>query len=365
MAEEVYYFTDAGNSSPSLFYAQSTIGSDNVHVGQGTSISEFWNLASTWSFGGVPALSELTDAYIIFEVTEGFHSNTYYNGKIDTEILDEIFSVLKDNGCYIMFICNVDETRFYSCTNFLSYVDVHINTDMLTIFVMNIINTVLQQSSSNSLRNSTFIFDQNAAAYATIQGVEASTAYALFASYVVGEYANGNVDPWIAFDNNNINVYAHVSGTTFRNLRFRSFPTVEASNILQNHGDGNFICTIGSTIPDSTSVNSFWTFMTGFRMGMGKTQTDLPFYLYNPTNYQLADNLSNSENMQMGGYGLASFHYKIEEMITAFLEGYDMSNYDNWSGVCEVTRKPFSDNATGGWMADLQMVVSAWQVQTN
>lgn len=53
--------------------------------------------------------------------------------------LSEAFENLKRRGCTVVFICDTDEERFSDYAGFLDYVDMHINTDKLYLFMTSVI----------------------------------------------------------------------------------------------------------------------------------------------------------------------------------------------------------------------------------
>ena len=105
--------------------------------------------------------SEIQDAKVIIEVSTGLlygnNANEIENNVIDyNDLLEDIFYDLKSSNCTNMFICSTDECWFSHYSGFLDYVDIHINTDILSVFTYNLLRVVFEDYN---LPGSTFIID--------------------------------------------------------------------------------------------------------------------------------------------------------------------------------------------------------------
>lgn len=59
-----------------------------------------------------------------------------------------------------MFICGTDESLFENYNHFLTYVDIHINTDIFSSFMIQIFESIID-NGSEGFRNVTFILDES------------------------------------------------------------------------------------------------------------------------------------------------------------------------------------------------------------
>ena len=109
-----------------------------------------------------------------FEVEENsvviFEKTTWgkrYNALIETnDTLSDLFSSWRSDGCKVIFVNGVEEARLLGLdldydtspyTEFLQYVDIHINTDMFTLFMDNILRI---QFDYEPINNFCFVLDE-------------------------------------------------------------------------------------------------------------------------------------------------------------------------------------------------------------
>ena len=110
-----------------------------------------------------------------FEVEENsvviFEKTTWgkrYNALIETnDTLSDLFSSWRSDGCKVIFVNGVEEARLLGLdldydtspyTEFLEYVDIHINTDMFTLFVDTILRIHFDYGPIN---NFLFVLDES------------------------------------------------------------------------------------------------------------------------------------------------------------------------------------------------------------
>ena len=110
-----------------------------------------------------------------FEVEENsvviFEKTTWgkrYNALIETnDTLSDLFSSWRSDGCKVIFVNGVEEARLLGLdldydtspyTEFLQYVDIHINTDMFTLFVDTILRIHFDYGPIN---NFLFVLDES------------------------------------------------------------------------------------------------------------------------------------------------------------------------------------------------------------
>ena len=80
------------------------------------------------------------------------------DGDTWADSLLNFFQSVKDENCRTMFICETDETWFNDATDFLDYVDVHINTDLITPFMYNILKDM--EDREDRISDVSLIFDR-------------------------------------------------------------------------------------------------------------------------------------------------------------------------------------------------------------
>lgn len=151
----LYYFTDNPNYE---YYLDGVITSNGF---SGNNVENYYY--STHGFENAGELEyEIINLYdsgffsfdnsiVIFEMRDGFIDECYEKKTVFAQYLEYIFRNLKEEctNNSIMFICGTDEALFSNYSNFLNYVDIHINTDIATIFMYNAMERI-EQNTENS-----------------------------------------------------------------------------------------------------------------------------------------------------------------------------------------------------------------------
>ena len=132
-APSVYYFSDDYYVSSFISQIISNTSLSSTDIDYYT-----WNDDFRMRFENYyDDFDDIEDAFVIFELLNGFENLFYRNNVYFTDELEDVFETLKDNGCYIMFICDTDEILYEGYNYFLDYVDFHIITSCKQHIVLN------------------------------------------------------------------------------------------------------------------------------------------------------------------------------------------------------------------------------------
>lgn len=118
-----------------------------------------------------PYLYEVEEnSVVIFEKTiwEPHYDISTQTDKLqdDNDFLIYLFSFWRSDGCKVIFVNGLEEARLLGLdldydtspyTEFLQYVDIHINTDMFTLFMDNILRI---QFDNQPINNFLFVLDE-------------------------------------------------------------------------------------------------------------------------------------------------------------------------------------------------------------
>ncbi len=104
----------------------------------------------------------INNAYVIVEINKFISGNTFSDtNTVFFNLLSSLFYEMKSNGCKIMFVCGTEEALFENCTDFLDYVDIHVNTDIFSMFLINIFLRAEYDCGTAQLENCTFLLDDS------------------------------------------------------------------------------------------------------------------------------------------------------------------------------------------------------------
>ena len=148
--ENIYYFSDYYYASN--FYNQVLLniqGVSSVHFEQ----IEFEGLNTLQNMYSLGVFNNVEDSLVIMELRSMSQENY--------ALLEDVFDVLKTNGCKIMFLNGVEEVKmlpmwqsdFYSTfsNRFLRYVDIHVNLDIFSVFIDTIFEMYEDDKSMDSV----------------------------------------------------------------------------------------------------------------------------------------------------------------------------------------------------------------------
>ena len=320
------------------------------------------------------AYTTLQNDYVVFELADAIVSqidNPNNDYDLLTDLLLEMFSTMKENGCQIMFICGKDEAMFLNHNEFLDYVDIHINTDILDIFIMNVFYRMVQANDGEmKLENCTFFLDANFSQNIQ-QGYKNSWFfYAYFIPYFRSVYRTEiTQNDWSSqelFNGKNIKILCHLGNDIFTgHLEENAFydpvnNTYVASTFteLEPYIENQQICAIGRTMGDQAYSHAWLQLMIGLRDSL---EFDLPIYMYEDVTYYFTE----YEEPDVYTVRHDTGYYSILE---DFVTDQDLTGYDNWEGRCDITHKGISFGPDG-WLVSLageeDFFVLGWQLYMN
>ncbi len=286
--------------------------------------------------------------------------------------LKDIFEDMYSKNCRIMFINGMEEVRMldwnmnlYDCpyTEFLDYVDIHINLDIFTVFV----DTILEKAETDGqISNTTFILDGTLVYRDLLENFyfpdyindwywEANygIVQCWFLDYYLLPYfymRYAEIDEFMAKDNlgellteYGIKIICHTGGNNYYDL----LNDIEISLYDRDFSDYIYneqVFAIGTSWQDEYFVNE-WLY--SLRTYQETSYEFFPIYFYNENNFDLW--ISEDEYFRTAS-GTEYFMENIfPDIALAFASGDDLSVYDNWDGRCVVTHKPIYAGENG-WL---------------
>ena len=150
--DKLYWFSD--NSGSQTYFQQLVLTFPQIDIQMYYKSPEifherFMNDISMGQF------SSVANDYVIFEVRSGIDDWVSIAGCA----LYNVFSYFDSKDCKIMFICGTEELKFYKQNDFLDFVDIHINTDLLTVFLSSLFYKVENDYGDTKFENATFFID--------------------------------------------------------------------------------------------------------------------------------------------------------------------------------------------------------------
>ncbi len=284
--------------------------------------------------------SVYANSYFIVEFSQGFEVEEEGTPLTTTQILNSLFEKLKSIGCKIMFICDTDEMRFIRDNAFLGYVDLHVNSDIWSVFMMSFFYEVVEAVESIQLQNVTFILnDQMVTVSQYCDFYHVALVPFIKATYADEVQNYATIDAFL--QDINVNVF-YPCGTDARGQLYRR---------LNSDTNGDF--TLNESLEDEVPLSDLSGQLGTTIYGVAKTPNqndgqieawigqiealrlasgeEIPTYVFSTINKNYdAYNDVYSARPYGGGY---------YEYIEAFLTQDDYSELDNWSGECPVTHK--------------------------
>ena len=279
----------------------------------------------------------IEDAYVIFEMQDTMGETTSPTDEdYLPNILLELFSTLKENGCKIMLIFGTDETRFLENNEFLDYVDIHINTDIFYLFICNVFMDMAEMSTDWKLEGVTFIFDLSMDSFVN-GGIGGESMLFRYFMTVYKEEASDLADVVrILLGKNEVLIHDE-SGNTYYDV-LQDMTVSFASDEFISLVDGPVICAAGL---HSMSYDPLWLEQMFVLREM--IHTPFPVYVYNTGEFSEYE----GEALYLSGQLQDISHIMVE-----FLQGEDLSEYDNIEGRCEITHRPMTQSEDG-WMEEI------------
>lgn len=314
-------------------------------------------------------VAEVSDAYVIFEMRWAMTVQVIPEDGSEpklTENLSRIFSILhEDNNCKIMFICGTDESRFGQYTNFLDYVDIHVNTDIFYLYVAAIFGRIKSACGSEQWQNVTFIFDESMVTVDAEGGVKSWFLESYFYLYIRAVYRdrieNGMTQREI-FEMNDIKIVCHATDEDRYPNRFYDivqgdyFDWEEDQKRIENER----IYALGATWNDDNSTEPYslqWTkLIQNLCPAIGMKDDRYEIFIYNDARHDFTEF---QEPGVYTAYTVNDVNYVILPFVT---DDVNMARFDNWKGRCAITHKPL-DPYENGWLGEgeIEIDMSGWQ----
>ena len=331
-----------------------------------TRFKDFYDLISA-------NMEQFGDSYVIFEMTQGMRETklidegtkeNFFNG------LESFFEGLQNVNAKVMFVCDTDESRFDDHKTILDYVDVHVNTDLDTVFLDSFLRRTEAEMDDGVIDNAVIFLDEHYSQSYYLN--DYLIPYLLMRHYAFVDLDTATTQSlenyFTALYNEAKLKFVGMTATGYY-YDFRDFD-VTYSQISENfvdlfkiHVNGSLqiasnIYALGAT--ESSNWDIWASNMITVRSAVGT----FPLYL-NVSDYP-ADLLSTLEGIESQpevytlGRGTWTYEDTYEDIIADFLTDGDLTVYDVWVGRCDVTYKPILTNA-GGWIYIPCRVLEEWQ----
>ena len=284
----------------------------------------------------------VSNTYVIFEMQQSLGMSIINEGEEGIPLFNlfqSMFSSMKGNGCEIMFIFGTEEERWAEYNDFLDYVDIHINTDILYLFLGNVFTDMKEESEDWRLKDVAFIFDAGLTSHPEGSSVQEgwffSNWFIPYIKQVYKEEFSGGEYAEDVFEDNRI--LCHVQGNIYYDAVYDTEITFTAESMAEQLS-GYILCPVGLFLAECDFT---WLEQMGDLQGM--LGENFPIYIYNTGSSVplLGNNLRESGQIN-----------SIPSIIEEFINGEDMSNYDNWPGRCEITHRPMTQSEDG-WMEEI------------
>ncbi len=258
-------------------------------------------------------------AYLIFE----FEGEPKPNHSM---FFDYTFSEMKNAGCKIMFICARDENYFKQFNGFLDYVDIHINTDIYDTFLLNVVHKIYRHyGDSFQWDNLTLILNINMEQFLT------DKIYPLLLKAYQKLFANDIED---ILDEHDIKILIYDENRNFVDLNGKILDP-ESEELLE-YFLNDHIFAIGANFGENEYDKAWQNAIAEIKETYG---LNFAFFQYEN---------DVREDSTIPTY-LCHGANDISSIIVDFLCDYDLTQYDNWEGRCDITHKTVI-YGVNGWM---------------
>ena len=335
--EDVYYFSDA------------YIGDVDANFAKISSELTVRYLNVPYLHKCPYSLTDSNNSPYLYEVEENsvviFEKTTWgkgYAALTDTnDALSDLFSSWRSDGCKVIFVNGVEEARLLGLdldydtspyTEFLEYVDIHINTDIFTLFVDTILRIHFDYEPIN---NFCFVLDESFG-----EELMYFIDSWIFEDYILNymimtdkEGMNGSTDLFYYLEYNNIN-FLFYDGSSLDSL-------YEATE--EWHEDN--MCAIGTNGLGNAYAELWLSDMTDLR-----EMKDENFAIYEFLYPDWSEGVwSYYDSVKMAWAAKLYYLDEFWDIFDAVGFEEDLTVFDNWYGRSEViTYKPFVGE--GGWM---------------
>lgn len=273
-------------------------------------------------------VNEIGNAYIIFEVRDSMPTELVLPDNADDgyttdqifQLMNDMFSELKGSGCKIMFICGTDESRFncdgkelpYKRNNFLRYVDIHVNSDLRTMYHYTAIKR-MEGILGDSWGNTTIVLDTSIG--------DSWWFYKELILYFISTY------------------YSQIS-----------FQPLSPENILAEMGVTVFFYRPGSYVdPNAVADVSEGYFMQTWELAEHRFIITAPQTTDNQELWGLDSYGSGATYLYTFDYDASLLDVELPDIMYDFIFDNDLSNYQNYPGRCKITHKTVG-SSEDGWL---------------
>ncbi len=288
----------------------------------------------------------------------------FYPAKEDNELIPYLKMAIqgwKANGCRVMFINCTEETLTRERNgNFFSDLDIHINTDMFTLFSDTIVSTL---ENEGLISNCTILLNSPAS------DRKYDNAFVQFLLHCLREdcqdrikelakeknYNVGDYDLWFS-ENMSYEKKVEIISNVFEllNIQILSYDEYNDEdyylklNELDYPGNHQVIA-VGLSWEEINLI-SWAEFLEGQMKAWGN---DFPVYYFSEQGLSEVERDAFEALPQNFACSGPENHLRnhLPEVLRGFLWGSDLSQYDNWDGKCDVTHKT-AKAGPGGWLND-------------
>lgn len=292
-----------------------------------------------------------SNALVIFdmssEIMEDHNPNTP-PGSYFTRLLKGIFSSLKQNNCKIMFISGIPEIRFSTpgeannsqgnYNEFLDYVDIHIDVSTFDLFYMSMIVKIEEETDGSY---ATLIFDENTQLYDKVM------------DYYQRKYDYDNV----IIDESTYTLKKYLFNTY--SLQIITYDEVHGTfidyddEISSPYIDEIIINPDVYAIGMINSADNFEEWITKINFTEELLEETWTLFLYNNIWLNISDYDILGSVYHLYKYSYLILEDAMSDVISAFINGEELTVYDNWYGRCQITYRPSSGDGEG-WMSNFQ-----------
>lgn len=288
-------------------------------------------------------ITHIKNAYVIVECLGGMNKKDDLSTEEICDFLYYFFEDLKTNNCKIMFINGTDESKFKSAADFLRFADIHVNTDMLSVFIKNIILTAYQDSSFD-FRNITFLLDSSFVADRIYNKRNDGLLLYYLIPFLKNIYKEQLMNSKTIMrnfmrDEINVKVYIHIDENIYYSVTENTTVSYESlDDFYYTYLYNEHIYTVGTTINGSEYAGEWNGNVTYLKNTFDSA--DIKNFLY-------CQNERFSELGYSGVYACNSATGNIGNILSDFVGEGNIVKYDNYDGVCDISHKDCVGSAHG------------------
>ena len=173
-----------------------------------------------------------------------------------------------------------------------------------------------------------------------------------FKPYMIYNYFSNDIANSVALDsssNNGIHFYFNFIDLEYVEYNYSPYAIADSIDLEDDELPPTDYVILGQSF--GTNSNSL-NYLTDLFDWEERKSFDVPFFYYNTYNQNLSSYISNTNITNFyPGHPIASANPTIPTMLKDFIEGNDITTYNNWTGVCTVTHKMVTAGVNG-WMSN-------------